>query len=64
MKDKEHTIDEYSVIFEKLEEVKDEQMINAGLSESDYSEIQESVQRLQEIQQSIDLSSYTFFTRS
>jgi len=64
MKDKEHTIDEYSIIFEKLAEAKDEQMINAGLSESDYSEIHESVQKLQEIQQSIDHSSYTFFTRS
>jgi hypothetical protein len=64
MKDKEHTIDEYSIIFEKLVEVKDEQMINTGLTESDYSEIHESVQKLQEIQQSIDLSSYTFFTRS
>jgi len=64
MKNKENTIGEYSIIFEKLAEVKDEQMFNAGLSESDYSEIHESVQKLQEIQQSIDLSSYTFFTRS
>lgn len=64
MKDKEHTIDEFNIIFEKLAEVKDEQMINTGLSESDYSEIHESIQKLQEIQQSIDISSYTFFTRS
>ena len=64
MKDKEHTIDEFNIIFEKLAEVKDEQVINTGLSESDYSEIHESIQKLQEIQQSIDISSYTFFTRS
>jgi len=64
MKDKEHTIDEFNIIFEKLAEVEDEQVINTGLSESDYSEIHESIQKLQEIQQTLDTSLYTFFTRS
>ena len=55
MKKSEQNIEKYSIIFDKLAEAKDKQMINAGLSESDYSEIHESVQKLQEIQQSDDL---------
>ncbi len=64
MKNKEQIIEEFSIVFQKLAEAKDEQMINAGLSESDFSDIHESVQKLQEIQQSIDSASYTLFTRS
>ena len=64
MKKKEQNIDKFSIVFEKLAEAKVEQQKNAGLSESDFSDIQESVQKLQEIQQSIDTSSYTFFTRT
>lgn len=64
MKKQEQNIEEYNIIFEKLAEAKDEQKVNAGLSDSDYSDIHESVQKLQEIQQSIDSSSYTYFTRS
>jgi len=63
MKKQEQNIEEYNIIFEKLAEAKDEQKVNVGLSDSDYSDIHESVQKLQEIQQSID-SSYTYFTRS
>jgi vacuolar-type H+-ATPase subunit C/Vma6 len=64
MKKQEQNIEEYNIIFEKLAEAKDEQKVNVGLSDSDYSDIHESVQKLQEIQQSIDSSSYTYFTRS
>jgi hypothetical protein len=55
---------EFNIIFEKLEEAKEEQLENNGLTESDYSNIDESIQKLQEIQQSIDTSSYTYFTRT
>ena len=54
----------YNIIFEKLAEAKNEQEINVGLTESDYSYIDESIKKLQEIQQSIDSSSYTYFTRT
>lgn len=54
----------YDIIFDKLAEAKNEQQINVGLSESDYSEIDESIQQLHEIQQSIDSSTYTYFTRT
>lgn len=64
MKKREQNIEEYNIIFEKLAEAKDEQKVNVGLSDSDYSDIHESVQKLQEIQQSIDSSTYTYFTRS
>jgi hypothetical protein len=64
MKKQEQNIEEYNIIFEKLAEAKDEQKVNVGLSDSNYSDIHESVQKLQEIQQSIDSSSYTYFTRS
>lgn len=64
MEKNEQNIEKYNIIFEKLADAKDEQKINVGLSESDYSDIHDSVQKLQEIQQSIDSTSYTFFTRS
>lgn len=64
MKKNEQVIGKYNIIFEKLNEAKDEQKNNVCLSESDYSDIHDSVQKLQEIQQSIDSTSYTFFTRS
>ncbi len=64
MNEKEQNIEEFSIIFEKLAEAQDERKINTGLSESDYSEIHESIQKLQEIQQSIDSASYTLFTRT
>lgn len=64
MEKNEQNIEKYNIIFEKLAETKDDQKINFGLSESDYSDIYDSVQKLQKIQQSIDATSYTFFTRS
>ncbi len=64
MEKNEQNIEKYNIVFEKLAEAKDEQKINVGLSESDYSDIHDSVQKLQEIQQSIDSTSYTLFTRS
>ena len=57
-------IERFDIIFDKLAEAKNEQMINSNLTESDYSEIHESVQILQEIQQNVESSSYTFFTRT
>jgi hypothetical protein len=60
----EHIIQEFDIVFDKLAEAKNEQLINNNLTESDYSEINESVQILQEIQQNIESSTYTFFTRT
>ena len=64
MKNKMKNTENYNIIFEKLAEAKNEQEINVGLTESDYSYIDESIKKLQEIQQSIDSSSYTYFTRT
>jgi hypothetical protein len=64
MKNKEHKVEEFSIIFDKLAEARDEQMLNSNIDESDFNEIHESVQKLQEIQQSIETSSYIFFTRT
>lgn len=64
MSKKMENIENYDIIFDKLAEAKKEQEINVGLSESNYSDIDESIQKLQEIQQSIDSSSYTYFTRT
>ncbi len=64
MNKKMENTENYDIIFDKLAEAKNEQQINVGLSESDYSEIDESIQQLHEIQQSIDSSTYTYFTRT
>ena len=61
---KSNFVKNFDVIFNKLEEVKNEQIFSTDLTESDYLEINKSVQILQEIQQNIDTSSYTFFTRT
>lgn len=52
----------FDIVFEKLEEAKVEQINCSDFSDSDYLEIKESIETLQEIQQSIDVSSYTYFT--
>lgn len=61
---KSNTAENFDIIFDKLEEVKKEQIDNTDMTEYDYLEISKSVQILQEIQQTIDTSSYTFFTRT
>ncbi|AEL23993.1 hypothetical protein [Cyclobacterium marinum] len=64
MENKEQNTEDFSIIFEKLAVAKDEQKINGGLSESEFSDIHSSVQKLQEIQQSVESTSYTLFTRA
>jgi len=64
MSTKMEEIENYDIIFVKFAETKKEQEINVRINETDYLEIDESIQKLQEIQQSIDSSSYTYFTRT
>lgn len=54
----------FDILFEKLKEAKQEQMSNMNLSESDYTGIHDSIKMLEEIQQSIDTSTYTYYTQT
>lgn len=66
MKTKEHhnTDLNFEIIFEKLDEAKQEQFIQTNMTTKDLKDISDSINLLHEIQQSIDTSSYTFFTRT